>query len=156
VSFFPEGVVFNPPSGANQGRQPDLLLVQTSASAGSEAWVLLAGRTTNVRINGAALVLDIRTLRDKDEVSVAGHRLFFSTEQLACVASFPGAEQAAFCPRCKQRLEREDLAVQCPRCHAWHHQSGKFPCWTYDSTCALCQQQLTALDAGYSWTPEEL
>jgi hypothetical protein len=72
------------------------------------------------------------------------------------VTPYPGAEQPAFCPRCKQRLERADLAVKCPRCRAWHHQSEKFPCWTYDSTCALCQHQLTALDAGYSWTPEEL
>jgi len=153
VSFFPDGPVFNRPARATL--QSDVVLIQPGA-AGADAWVLLAGRASDVRINGADLVLGIRALRDKDEVSVDGHRLFFSTEQLACVTPFPGAEQPAFCPRCKQRLERADLAVKCPRCQAWHHQSEKFPCWTYDSTCALCQHQLTALDAGYSWTPEDL
>jgi hypothetical protein len=154
VSFFPDRPVFNPLAGAT--RPSDVVLIQPGATAGADAWVLLAGRATDVRVNGADLVLGIRALRDKDEVSVDGHRLFFSTEQLACVTPFPGSEQPAFCPRCKQRLERADLAVKCPRCHAWHHQCQKFSCWTYESTCALCQHQLTALDAGYSWTPEEL
>jgi hypothetical protein len=154
VSFVPEGVVFIPSAGA--ARPSDVVLIQPAASAGPATWVLLAGRATDVRVNGSDLALGIRALQDKDEVTVAGHRLFFSTEQLAGVAPFAGSEQPAFCPRCKQRLERGEPAVRCPRCHAWHHQSERFPCWNYDSTCALCQEQLTALDAGYSWTPEDL
>jgi hypothetical protein len=89
-------------------------------------------------------------------MSFAGHRCFFSTEELAQIVSFPGLAQTAFCPRCKQKVEPGDPAVVCPHCHAWHHQSEKYPCWTYGATCALCQVQSTALDAGYAWTPEKL
>jgi hypothetical protein len=122
----------------------------------SPSWTLLGGRETTLRINGQPLVLGIRALRDRDEISIAGQRCFFSMEEFARVVLFPGLAQPACCPRCKQKVEVGDLAVACPHCRAWHHQSEKFPCWTYDSTCALCQLQNTALDAGYAWTPERL
>ncbi len=126
------------------------------AAGGAATWTLLAGREIPIRINGQPLLLGIRVLRDRDELSVAGSRWFLSTEELASVVPFPGLDQPAFCPRCRQKLEMGDLAVQCPHCRAWHHQSEKFPCWSYAPACALCQLQSSALDAGYSWTPEQL
>jgi hypothetical protein len=120
------------------------------------AWTMVGGREASLRVNGQPLVLGVRVLRDRDEISIAGQRCFFSTEELALVVPFPGMAQFICCPRCKQKLEPGTSAVACPHCRAWHHQSEEFPCWTYDATCALCQLHSTALDAGYSWTPELL
>ena len=148
------GARLRPPAG---GAGPgDIRILPTAAPGGSGSWTLLAARDAAIRVNGMPLALGIRVLRDRDEVSFRGRRWYFSTEELARVGPFPGLAQPACCPRCKQRLEIGDAAVSCPHCHAWHHESEKFPCWTYDATCALCQRQSTALDAGYSWTPEAL
>jgi hypothetical protein len=147
-------VLFALPKG--QPNQAEIRLLPPEAAGVSPAWTLLAGREAPLRVNGQPLVLGIRVLRDRDEISFAGHRCFFSTEELARVVSFPGLAQAAYCPRCKQKMEVGEPAVACPHCHAWHHQTGKFPCWSYDATCALCQLHSTALDAGYAWTPETL
>lgn len=134
----------------------DVRLLPPAASGVSAPWTLLGGRAASLRVNGQPLALGIRALRDHDEISIGGQRCFFSTEELARIVAFPGLDQPVWCPRCKQKVEPGDLAVACPRCHAWHHQSEEFPCWTYEPTCALCQLQATALDAGYSWTPEML
>ncbi len=119
-------------------------------------WALVAASDSPVRLNGRSMLLGIHALRDRDEVVLGAHRVFFSTEELARAVPFPGLAQPAFCPRCKQKIEPGDLAVSCPRCRAWHHQTHTYPCWTYAPSCALCQGQSTALDAGYAWTPEEL
>ncbi len=122
----------------------------------AEAWVLMASPRSNVRINGTPVApLGIRVLMDRDEICVNGTRLFFSTEKLARVEPFPGAHQPVSCPRCKQEIFKDTLAVQCPQCGVWHHQTDDLPCWTYSERCALCDQP-TALDAGFRWTPEEL
>lgn len=147
-------ICFVPLAGAPGSR--DVRLLPPGAAGVPASWSLLAGRAASLRVNGHPLVLGIRALRDKDELSIADRRWFFSSEELACVSPFPGLAQPACCPRCKQKLEIGDASVACPLCHAWHHQTEKFPCWTYDATCALCQLQSTALDAGYSWTPETL
>lgn len=149
-----QGMRFAPP--ASVPGPTDIRILPPDATGVAPSWTLLGGREASLRVNGHPLALGIRILRDRDEVSIAGQRCFFSMEELARVVAFPGLAQPACCPRCKQRVEPGDLAVACPRCHAWHHQSEEFPCWTYDSTCALCQLQATALDAGYSWTPELL
>jgi hypothetical protein len=133
-----------------------VLILPTGPAPDLPSWSLLAGTAASLRVNGRELPLGIRVLRDKDAICVSGRHLFFSSEELATVAPFPGLAQPACCPRCKQKLEIGDASVCCPSCHAWHHQSEKFPCWTYDSTCAFCQSQATALDAGYAWTPEQL
>jgi hypothetical protein len=145
---------FSPPA-AGPGLD-EIRIVPPDAAGGSAAWALLAGLEVSVRVNGLPLVLGIHALRDRDEISLAGQRYFFSTEELALVTPFPGLAQPACCPRCKQKVEVGEPAVACPHCRAWHHQSDEFPCWTYEPTCALCQLQSTALDAGYSWTPDTL
>jgi len=134
----------------------DARVLPPDAAGGAPSWTLLGGRQAGLRVNGQPLTLGIRSLRDRDEISLAGQRCFFSNEELARVVPFPGIAQTVFCPRCKQKMEAGDPAVSCPHCRAWHHQSEKFPCWTYEPTCALCRLQSSALDAGYAWTPDML
>ena len=121
-------------------------------AAGSE-WVLLADPGARARINGEPLALGIRVLRDRDEIVLGGARSYFSTECLACVEPFPGAEVAVVCARCRQKIEPRSAAVRCPGCATWCHQTEDLPCWEYAPTCPLCSAS-TALDAGYRWEPE--
>jgi hypothetical protein len=119
-------------------------------------WVLLVSAGSDVRINGFAPVADVRVLQDRDEIRVTPTgALFFSTEMLARVEEFPGSERAVFCGRCRQAMEKGQMAVRCPhsRCGIWYHQTGKLPCWTYAPSCGFCPQP-TSLDAGFSWIPE--
>jgi hypothetical protein len=144
------------PAGVGLLNPDSVLIVPASTPESPLLWTLLSGRGASVRVNGRLLALGIRALEDKDEILAGGHRMFFSAEELARVVAFPGLAQPAFCPRCKQKIEPSDLAVCCPTCRAWSHQSEKFPCWTYDKSCALCQQQSTALDAGFNFNPATL
>jgi hypothetical protein len=131
----------------------EIRFLPPDAAGVSPSWTLLGGRGAPLRVNGQPVALGIRALHDRDEISFARQRCFFSTEELVRIIAFPGLVQPACCPRCKQKVEMGQPAVACPHCRAWHHQSEKFPCWTYEPTCALCQIQATALDAGYSWAP---
>jgi hypothetical protein len=132
------------------------LLLRCRDAAG-ETWLIMDARPPRVHLNGSSLTTGIHVLHDRDEIcGIPGvGRMFFSTEVLARVEPYPGAERPASCPRCKQPITAGTPAVRCPGCGVWYHQSEDFPCWTYSETCALCPQ-LTALDAGYRWTPESL
>lgn len=156
VICYSDGVELKALVGVGQLVPGSVLILPAGRPTTNPRWTLLAGRGAGVRVNGLPLALGIRALVDKDEILAGGQRLFFSTEELARVVPFPGLAQPAFCPRCKQKIEPSDLAVCCPSCRAWSHQSEKFPCWTYDTTCALCQRQSTALDAGYNFDPATL
>jgi hypothetical protein len=131
------------------------LLLRSRGPEG-DVWLVMSASPNGVRLNGGSLHTGIRALRDHDELLVDGlGRVFFSTEQLARIEPFPGAQRAAFCPRCKQEIDTHCQSVRCPHCGVWYHQSEELPCWTYAQTCALCDQP-TDLGAGYRWTPEEL
>ena len=134
-----------------------VLLKSSQGSGKDEIWVLLVPPMHGVCINGEKVVLGICTLSDKDETRVPGRAsFFFSTEKLACVEPFPsGSGQRFFCPRCKQDIPPTSLAMRCPQCGVWHHQSDDLPCWSYGEHCTLCDQP-SDLDADYRWTPEEL
>ena len=124
------------------------------------AFVLMAPhRQTSVRVNGTPLHAGIRVLRNRDEIRLNGTRMYFSTERLAQVTPFPGADRPTQCPRCKQPINEGQMAVRCPnpRCGVWHHQSevDELPCWTYTPNCANCGQE-TELSSGFRWTPEGL
>ncbi|MGO8691953.1 MAG: hypothetical protein ACLQLG_20220 [Thermoguttaceae bacterium] len=144
------------------GLSPSALLVRGD-SGSLEQWLLLARKRGNVQVNGWPLVLGVRLLCDRDELVVradgasAALRCFFSAERLAEVVAYPGGDGAVRCPRCKQPMERNQMAVRCPsaNCGAWHHQEAALPCWTYSATCAVCDRP-TRLDAGLRWTPEKL
>jgi hypothetical protein len=88
-------------------------------------------------------------LADRDEILVAGQRIYFSTETLAAVEEHAGP--VLRCPRCKREIAPGAKVVRCPRCKALHHEA----CWTYSEACTLCPAP-TALDAGFQWTPEGL
>ena len=122
-------------------------------ATGNDAWVLLAAPSLGVRVNGRPVVAGIRVLRDHDEIVLGGSRCFFSTERLARIESFPGADAAVICPRCKRPIQPATPAVRCPGCGTWHHQSDDLTCWSYTPTCALCEH-VSALDAGFRWQPE--
>ena len=133
----------------------DTLAAVIRAEVGdSQFWVLLAAEDGGVRVNGFAPVAGVRVLQDRDEIrAAAADALFFSTETLARVEEFPAAERAIFCGRCRQPVENGQMAVRCPQCGIWYHQTGKLPCWTYAPTCGFCPQS-TSLDAGFEWIPE--
>ena len=133
----------------------DVLLLRAHEGAAA-AWVLVAGARARVSVNGACVNTGLRVLADRDEIRVADAEcIYFSTETLSRVEEFPGNDQTLFCPRCKQEIENGSLAVKCPGCGVWHHQTEELNCWTYSEVCALCSQA-TSLETGFRWTPEEL
>jgi hypothetical protein len=131
------------------------LILQRVATA-PQTWVLISDGRRDVRLNGAPVSLGLAVLSDRDEIRVPGQlHLFFSTEQPARVEPCAATHASGLCPRCKQSIAEGSPAVRCPGCGLWHHASDDLPCWTYAPTCAACAQ-LTKLDAGYRWTPEDL
>jgi hypothetical protein len=154
----------NPPqriqSAAENDETVSPALLVRARNAKPAPWVLIAGAGPDVRVNGDAMLLGVRVLTDRDEISVAGvGELFFSTESLARVEEFTGdltgATPAIYCPRCRQTIDEGVSAVKCPQCGVWYHETEDLNCWTYAETCALCPQP-TDLDAGFRWTPEGL
>lgn len=138
-------------------RPKGAVLRRTQAVKSREMWVLLTPPSVSILVNGAPVLTGIRVLRNKDEIRIAGtgRRFYYSTERLARVETFAGSELVVFCPRCKREITKGSEAVRCPQCQIWHHQSEPLDCWTYSSSCSLCDQP-TGLDTGYRWTPEAL
>ncbi len=134
------------------GRAPAL-----RPQAGSRrTWTLLAPAGSDITVNGEPVQTGIRALRDRDIIQLDDRGpVYFSVEHLARVTPCPKTERAIYCSRCKTLIEAGSLAVECPRCSAWHHQTATLPCFRYAETCSLCQQP-TDFDAGYSWRPEDL
>jgi len=148
-----EGVQFHSPASGAAAGAPAASIRPVNLPGPRSTWTLLAGDCPPVSVNGRSLALGIHRLRDKDDVRVGPHRMFFSTEELARVVAFPGLAEPAHCPRCKREIKPGDLGVRCPSCQAWSHQTEQIPCWTHDPTCALCGQQSTDLDAGFNFDP---
>lgn len=119
----------------------------------SPVWGLVVAAEADVRVNGYSPVARLHVLEDRDEIKTAMFEsLFFSTEALARVEEFEVTERPVFCGRCRGRIG-EGMAVRCPHCGIWYHQTGERPCWTYAPNCAFCPQS-TSLDAGFDWVPE--
>jgi hypothetical protein len=119
----------------------------------SAQWALLARSGITASVNGEALYLGIRVLRDRDAIRIAaGNQIFFSTESLAQVVAFP-ENRPIPCARCKTEIAPQSPAVKCPQCGAWHHQTDVFPCWTYAAHCAACER-MTEMNDQYHWTPD--
>ncbi len=136
----------------------EVLLYPHATNPQLATWTLLAPSQSQVRINDTPLEIGIRVVVDRDAIRIADMpTMYFSTERLAGIEAYPDAEPV-FCPRCKMTISEGDSAVCCPQCGVWHHEQvpeGK-GCWSYATTCALCDQA-TALDsAGFRWTPEIL
>ncbi|HEY7545043.1 MAG TPA: hypothetical protein VID27_09185 [Blastocatellia bacterium] len=151
LSSYPPRPVFAP---QDEGALGGVTLLKVENPDG-DLWVVVAAADQTVHVNEFPLALGIRVLADRDRVWVSNVGTFyFSTETLARVEAFPGAEQKIFCPRCKLEIEEGCQSVKCPQCSRWHHQSNEMGCWTYTKHCALCPQP-TDLNTGYRWMPEE-
>jgi len=134
------------------------LLVRQASRGAPESWALRARPGAGLRLNGAPLRWSLAPVNDRDEILLPdGQRVFFSTERLAEVVPFPGADHPVYCARCKTEIKQGALAVCCPACATWCHQSVEFPCWRYPGTssCPLCDQPNDP-EAGYRWSPEGL
>lgn len=123
-------------------------------AGGSPVWALIAPANSDVRVNSRAAHAGLCVLSDRDEIRSGAAVRYFSTETLAEVVPFPGAARAVYCARCRQEIQVGAPAVCCPNCGIWYNQSAELPCWTYTEKCTFCGHP-TALDAGFSWTPEE-
>lgn len=134
----------------------DSALLQSLTSERDLSWALLVPTGIDVWLNGTPVHSGIRILNHRDAIRLE-ETVYFSTECLATPQQFPGAPQPLYCPRCKQELKTDQIAVKCPQCGIWHHQdqAAQRPCWTYAEHCALCDQP-TDLEAGYRWSPEAL
>ncbi len=152
-------LVSRPPRSSDRLHDRDkdgMVLLVSSGAADAQKWSIVAGPGSRARVNGRQVVAGLWILHDRDEICVNGAAVFyFSTETLASVVPFPGAAEPLYCPRCKQEIEKENMAVRCPQCRVWYHQSEPLPCWTYDKTCAL-DDQPTSLGGTYRWTPAKL
>ncbi len=123
---------------------------------GHERWILLGGGGRTVWINGLPLTGGIRVLEDRDEIRIdETGSLFFSSEVRAVIEPFPGGDDPVHCARCKSAIEQGTPAVRCPACEIFHHESEERPCWRYRDFCSTCDQ-ITDLDAGFRFTPEDL
>ncbi len=116
-------------------------------------WALLTRSNSSVRVNGLP-VPGIRVLAHRDQIHFPDHTVYFSTEECAEIVLFSAGGRAINCPRCKLPIEVRTLAVRCPRCAVWHHESGEYPCWTYAATCSGCDHPAD-LEAGFQWTPDD-
>jgi hypothetical protein len=127
------------------------MLSRPETNADRELWVIIASPDVQLRVNGETTV-GLRALVDRDEIRMDEQTFYFSTERLASVVAFAGPPLP--CARCKLQIQPGSLAVSCPNCSLWHHQSAEYPCWTYADYCSICPCG-TDLTAGYQWTPEE-
>ena len=139
-------------------------LIRYGSDEVRDGWAMVAAPDSGVRVNSEPLVLGLRVLRDRDEITVAESfgariacRFYFSTEATPVVQTMPQAECSGVCPRCRGPIQPGSNVVRCPLCRVFHHQNDADGiCWTYDAVCANCRRQPTSLDGQFQWTPELL
>jgi len=144
-------------SGASAASPSGAVLRRSGRDDTDAAWYLLAPPTVSVFVNGEAVPLGIRVLRDRDEIRVAGGQpVFFSTEKLIGVEPYAGVAGAT-CLRCAKTIERNSPAVRCPGCGRWYHQSAERGCFTYGDApiCVECGADAVVSDQ-FQWMPEEV
>ncbi len=140
-----------PPENDGAGRATAQLV--RSDGEGTKIWTLIASAHSSVRVNSRVVPAGIRVLAHGDEIRIGAEARYFSTETLAAIEPFPGADRPAYCGRCRQPIEIESPGVCCPGCGIWYHQDAELPCFTYTEKCMICGRA-TALDAGFTWVPE--
>ena len=118
-------------------------------------WIAFIPDSMHILHNGQPVMAGLRMLAHGDSLAAAhGGPVFFSTEDVACVEPFAGAEPVS-CPRCKCEIAPGQPSVRCASCNVVHHELADRNCWTYAPKCAVCSQP-TALDIGLRWSPEAL
>jgi len=143
-------------AAAESGPAAGEMLVR-SDHGGAESWFVLATCAARLWVNGHQAPLGVRVLVDRDEIRLEnGPRLYFSTERLAQVVPFPGADHEICCPRCGRLIVKGTPAVLCPNCAAWYHQKPPFSCWSYEAfmKCQLCGHS-SEPEACFRWTPND-
>ena len=144
----------------DEAAPPGAVELHRVSADGAESWVLLEAGVA-ARVNGDTVIGGIRTLHDRDELSLlgAGGRIWFSAEQRPRITWIEGGGELR-CPRCRGGFEGPlACVVVCPGCGLTHHQSEELPCWTgfmpqdSYSTCAMCSCE-TDLEARLKWLPQ--
>ena len=140
-------------------------LMRHNRQGGGATWTLYAGPAAKIAVNGTSLPMGMRTLRDRDSITIDGVcHMVYTAASTPRVRPFPlippddDNDTKVFCPRCGDPLETDQLAVLCPHCGVWHHEDASIEreCWTYGPTCVGCDTQGTTLDGEPAWTPEDL
>lgn len=151
---------------ANEAGPRGAYILRHDGRSGKARWMLYVGASAAVTVNGRAVDLGMRALRDRDEIALprACH-LVFTADSMPRIQPFGGLGHQVACPRCTRPITIGTPAVQCPTCGVWHHEylaadvdgeDEDRQCWTYGPTCGAGCTQGTALDAGPAWTPEDL
>ena len=141
-------------AGPDASAAGGLLLLRGNDPSTGASWVLVKMSEEPAAVNGRPIPTGIAVLRDRDELRIGDARAFFSDEELAAVGPYGGDDRPR-CPRCAGPVEPGQDAVRCPGCGVVHHELGERRCWSYATSCTLCDQP-TALDAGLRWSPEVL
>lgn len=116
------------------------------------ACLLLVQDGAQVYLNGQQ-PLSVSVLQDRDEIMFDRVYAYYSAEVVAEIVPFAGAHETIFCARCKSALFQEGLAVQCPACRLWYHETEAQPCWSYASTC-ICAHPTTT--GAFVWQPPSM
>jgi hypothetical protein len=90
---------------------------------------------TLFKLNGIT-PFSLSVIRDRDEISYNGQRLYFIEEQVAKI-ELKKDDSVVFCPRCKDVIKPNTEVVRCPGCGLLYHESEKEGknCWSYDAHC---------------------
>jgi len=102
---------------------------------------------TLFKLNGIS-PFSLSVIRDRDEISYNGQRLYFTEEQVAKI-ELKQDDSVIFCPRCKDIIKPKTEVVRCPGCGLLYHESQKSNCWSYDTQC-ICGH---ATKFELSWKP---
>lgn len=121
------------------------------SSLQKERWCIVSSNP-QARVNGAEIPLGIRVLSHRDEIRVGDEVFLFSTEKLPGIEPAPSND--LICGRCRKPIEKKTSIVVCPQCGTSCHQTDKFPCFTYNSTCPHCDQE-TDLNGRFRFHPGE-
>jgi len=126
--------------------------------AGRARFSLLAPPGCCVWVNQGRVFSGLRVLRHRDAIRIGqAPALYFTTERLAQVETFPGSDEATHCPRCRSEILPNDAVVRCPGCQVAMHEmpAEKRGCWSYAPTCCVCGGP-TDFSTGYQWHPGSL
>lgn len=138
----------------NAAMRPGAARLIRADAGGASVWALIVSAGSGIRVNSCGVPAGLRVLADRDEIRVGAEASYFSSETLAAVEPFPGADRPTYCGRCRQPIEVGSPAVRCAGCGIWYHQGADLPCYTYAEKCTFCGHP-TALDSGFAWVPEE-
>lgn len=111
---------------------------------------LVTAAAANLTVNGYA-PLGVTVLEEKADIAADGVRLLFSHYTPAEPAPLPAAHAGERCSRCLGTLAAGELAVRCPACAAFAHESPRLPCHSYDPHTGCCGRARAEL----AWTPAD-